>query len=154
MNLGAEVEEAYLQLSQPTQSAEQVVLVKKCIELFLITFKYHLYDETRKLLHPQYKQHDPLVGDGAESAIEFDKFVTKEAERLGGGQRVLGTLNFKRILVDHDMAVMHMHVIRWEGDRGLAIADFFRFDDEGKFIEHWDVIQEVPEKSMNQNGMF
>ena len=39
-------------------------------------------------------------------------------------------------------------------DRGSAIVDIFRFDVNGKIVEHWDVIQPIPEKTASGNGLF
>jgi len=46
-----------------------------------------------------------------------------------------------------------VHAVRVQGTRGNAIVDIFKLED-GKVVEHWDVIQEIPEKAANGNGMF
>jgi len=38
-------------------------------------------------------------------------------------------------------------------DRGSAVADIFRLED-GKVVEHWDVLQPVPESAANDHPMF
>jgi predicted SnoaL-like aldol condensation-catalyzing enzyme len=59
----------------------------------------------------------------------------------------------KRVLVDGDMVILHVHAIREPGERGVAIVDIFRLEN-GKIVEHWDVVQPIPEKAANSNGMF
>lgn len=54
--------------------------------------------------------------------------------------------------------IVHVHARRdpASNDRGLAIFDLFRLDDNGKVVEHWDAVQPIPdpEKALNKNGMF
>lgn len=58
-----------------------------------------------------------------------------------------------RAFADGDHVIVHVHVRRWPGDRGLAVVDIFRLE-AGMIVEHWDVIQEVPEHPVNRNSMF
>jgi predicted SnoaL-like aldol condensation-catalyzing enzyme len=55
---------------------------------------------------------------------------------------------------DGNYVILHVHSVRVPGTRGRAIVDIFRLDDHGKVVEHWDVVQDIPEKSANANTMF
>ena len=59
----------------------------------------------------------------------------------------------KRVFADGDYVILHVHAVREPGTRGNAIVDIFRLED-GKIVEHWDVVQPIPEKAANPNGMF
>ena len=56
-------------------------------------------------------------------------------------------------MAEENLVVLHCHQV-WPGGLEYAGIDIFRLDDDGKIVEHWDVLQTVPTKSANENGMF
>ncbi len=102
-------------------------------------------EAVRKYIGPYYRQHNPYAGDGPEAFIAFVKAFTKEFPEL--------RFDFKRFLAEGDLVAVHCHRTRGAGDRGHAIVDIFRLEN-GKIVEHWDVVQDIPEKSANSNTMF
>jgi predicted SnoaL-like aldol condensation-catalyzing enzyme len=59
----------------------------------------------------------------------------------------------KRVIAEGDLVAIHNHVTSNPTDRGRAVVDIFRLEN-GRVVEHWDVVQDVPEKSANTNTMF
>ena len=93
-----------------------------------------------------YIQHNPQAADGFDAFIAFVNSFTQKFPQLH--------VDIKRVIGECNMVVTHSHITTSPDDRGSAVADFFRLDRRGKVVEHWDVIQAVPETSANDNTMF
>jgi predicted SnoaL-like aldol condensation-catalyzing enzyme len=92
-----------------------------------------------------YIQHNPGVLDGKEGFIAYFEAASRDYP----GKSV----EFMRIIVQADFVVLHCHQ-NWPGDHTWAGIDIFRVDEQGKVVEHWDVLQIVPDHAKNANGMF
>ena len=96
-------------------------------------------------LGDHYTQHNPLVEDGPQGLkkiIELlrNKYPDSHSE-------------IKRVIAEDDYVILHVHSVREPGMRGRAIFDLFKLEN-GKIVEHWDTVQDIPETSANNNGMF
>lgn len=103
------------------------------------------FDKARQYMGDYYTQHNPLAADGPEGLKAFLEFASANLADY--------RTEFKRVLCDGDFVVVHAHAKANPEDRGSAVMDIFRLEN-GKVVEHWDVIQAIPETAANDNGMF
>ena len=103
------------------------------------------FEEASKYLGPRYTQHNPNAADGPEGLKGFVNFLKEKFPN--------NKSEIKRIFADGDYVIVHVHAVREPGTRGNAIIDIFKLEN-GKVVEHWDVVQPIPEKAANNNGMF
>ncbi len=99
----------------------------------------------RSLIGPGYIQHNPQIADGVDGLEAFLTYLRDSFPGL--------TMQVKRLVAEGDLVVGHVHGVRVPGTSGAAIIDIFRFED-GKIVEHWDVLQPVPDEAANSHTMF
>lgn len=93
-----------------------------------------------------YIQHNPNAADGPEGFKGFVEFLKAKFPQSHS--------EIKRVFAEGDYVIVHVHAVREPGSRGSAIVDIFRLDSSGKIVEHWDVVQPIPDKPANNNTMF
>jgi predicted SnoaL-like aldol condensation-catalyzing enzyme len=93
----------------------------------------------------EYIQHNPLVGNGIQPFIDYFDRMTKEYPNK--------SIEFVRVIAEGELVALHTHQI-WPDSVEYVTMDFFRFDNNGKIVEHWDAMQEIPEQSAHKNTMY
>ncbi|WP_413944392.1 ester cyclase [Bdellovibrio sp. HCB-162] len=128
-------------------AASNVEANKKLVrDFYEMAFNQHKPTEAaKKYIGSKYIQHNPYVPNGAEAFYSYFEKHFKENPK--------SHVEIKRVIGDGDLVALHLLSKQNDTDRGRAIVDIFRVEN-GKIVEHWDVIQEVPEKTANGNTMF
>lgn len=103
------------------------------------------FDTAATYLGPRYIQHDPDVADGPEPLKNFIQFLREKFPDA--------RTEIKQVHAEGNYVILYVHSVRVPGTRGRAIVDIFKLENN-KIVEHWEVVQDVPSKSANQNGMF
>jgi predicted SnoaL-like aldol condensation-catalyzing enzyme len=118
---------------------------KTAIEFYNMAFNGNPKRSVELHVGSEYIQHNPAVKDGKFGFIEYFEKMHNEYPNK--------SIEFLRVIAEDDLVALHTHQI-WPGNEEYVTMDFFRFDENGKIVEHWDSIQKIPEKSENENGMY
>jgi predicted SnoaL-like aldol condensation-catalyzing enzyme len=134
--------------SLPAAHAQSQIEKNKKIAVAFLTmiFNEHKVEEAFQLYSvPDYKQHNPFAATGAKAAIDFFGPYLKQNPEV--------RTEIIRVIAEGDLVAIHNNPKANSKDRGRAVVDIFRIAN-GKVVEHWDAVQDIPEKSANSNTMF
>ena len=135
-----------LLLAVPAAHAQNLAANKKAVvEFYQKAINDKDFDAAAKYLGSRYIQHNPVAADGAEGLKGFIGFLKSKFPNAKS--------EIKRVIAEGDLVMTHGLIKTSPDDRGLAAADIFRLEN-GKIVEHWDVVQPVPETAANDNTMF
>ncbi len=128
------------------RAASQETNKKTVVAFYELAFNEHRPTEAAKrYFGDKYIQHNPNVPNGAPAFYNyFEDFFKKNPK---------SRVKIHRVIADGDLVALHLHSKIDENDLGRAIVDIFRLEN-GKIVEHFDVVQPVPEKTANGNSMF
>lgn len=118
---------------------------KNAIEFYRMSYDGNPRKAVELYVGNEYIQHNPLVGDGPQPFIEYFERMAKEYPNK--------SIEFVRSVAEDNLVALHTHQ-RWPGNEEYVTMDFFRFDNNGKIVEHWDSMQQIPEESANNNTMY
>jgi len=118
---------------------------KNAIAFYQMAYEGKPREAVEKYVGDDYIQHNPDVANGTQGFIDyFERMQSEYPDK---------TIKFVRCIAEDNLVALHTHQI-WPGNDQYVTMDFFRFDGEGKICEHWDSIQQIPEKSANPNSMY
>ncbi|MEO9052879.1 MAG: ester cyclase [Ginsengibacter sp.] len=118
---------------------------KNAIEFYKMAFEGNPAKAVELYVGGEYIQHNPAVKNGTDGFIEYFERMHKEYPNK--------SVKFIRTVSENDLVALHTHQI-WPDNDEYVTMDFFRFDVNGKIVEHWDSIQQVPKASANKNKMY
>lgn len=118
---------------------------QNAIAFYKIAYEGAPRDAVERYVGDNYIQHNPLVGDGIEPFIAYFERMAREYPNK--------SIKFVRSVAEDSLVAIHTHQV-WPGGDEYVTMDFFRFDEDGKIVEHWDSIQEIPDQSEHANTMY
>ncbi len=118
---------------------------KKAIAFYKMAYEGNPQKAIEEFVGDDYIQHNPDVADGTKGFIDyFERMKDEYPEK---------SIKFVRCIGEGNLVALHTHQI-WPGNDQYVTMDFFRFDENGKIVEHWDSIQQIPSESANPNTMY
>jgi predicted SnoaL-like aldol condensation-catalyzing enzyme len=136
---------AMLSVAAFADSDQQAANEKAVVAFYEAAINQKDFTAASQFIGPRYTQHNPNAADGPEG---FKRFIDFLHEKFPNAHS-----DIKKVFADGDYVILHVHAVREPGTRGSAIVDIFKLEN-GKIVEHWDVVQPIPEQAANNNGMF
>lgn len=118
---------------------------ENAIEFYRTAYEGNPRRAVEQFVGDEYIQHNPLLGSGKEPFIAYFEKMAKDYPGK--------SITFVRAIAEGDLVSLHTHQT-WPGNEEYVTMDFFRFDENGKIVEHWDAIQEISGESANNNTMY
>ena len=118
---------------------------ENAIAFYRMAYEGNPAEAVKLYIGDQYIQHNPDVADGTEGFIKYFERMQREYPDK--------SIEFVRCIAEGNLVALHTHQT-WPGNEEYITMDFFRFDENGKIVEHWDAIQKIPEHSANDNTMY
>ena len=128
-----------------SESSRAATNKKTVLEFFEKGLNQKDFEAVVPLFGSRYTQHNPNAADGVEGFRRFIGFLKEKFPQSHS--------EVKQVFADGDFVILHSHATRVPGTRGAAIVDIFKLEN-GKIVEHWDVVQEIPETTASGNSMF
>lgn len=119
--------------------------LKLVVNFYEQFFNKHEVARAAEVISEDYKQHNPEVPDGKKPFVDYFTQFFKETPQ--------SKARIVRTATSGDLVWLQVHSTNSPSDRGQAVLDIFRVKN-GKIVEHWDITQDIPEKSANENTMF
>lgn len=115
------------------------------IEFYRMAYNGNPRKAVEMYVGDEYIQHNPMVGDGPEPLIGYFERMAREYPEK--------SIDFVRAVAQGDLVALHTHQV-WPDNDQYVTMDFFRFDENGKIVEHWDAMQQIPDTTANGNTMY
>ena len=127
------------------RSEEERANVRTVVAFYEMLLNEKNIEAARQYVGATYRQHSPLAADGFEGLRAFLVPMFAQHPRM--------RCEIKRVFADDDFVILHVHARLGPEDRGAAVVDIFRLE-AGKIVEHWDVLQQIPDSAPNANSMI
>lgn len=118
---------------------------RNAIDFYRMAYMGEPAEAVRKYVGAEYIQHNPVARDGKEGFIEYFDEMAREFPNK--------EIEFVRAVAEGDLVALHTHQV-WPGEEEYVTMDFFRFDGNGRIVEHWDAVQQVPSETKSGNPMY
>ena len=118
---------------------------ENAIAFYRMSYEGNPREAVQLYVGSDYIQHNPMVDDGKEPFIKYFERMAREYPDK--------SIEFVREVAEGNLVALHTHQV-WPGNEEYVTMDFFRFDESGKIVEHWDSMQQIPDSSANNNTMY